>query len=154
MAEFYEALLPSGRAIRIERLYTRDYREAMKRAGARGASSQFNYQADLAHEILLASLRALTAAPAELQFKQAEDGAAPGAKGPLDIDATLDKVPPAAWVPCTYEALVTKGPASLYEQLKDVGDYEAATLFAQQVVAPISPLGVVVAGKMRARQTA
>lgn len=146
MADFYESILPSGRAIRIERLFTKEYREAQRRAGAKAVQGQpFNFNADLAHELLLSSLRGLTAAKVDLVFKQKADGEAKE----LDVDATLDAVPPAAWSPMTYESLVSKGETSIYMVLKDVADYEAAALFAQQVVAPMSPLGAMVAGRSR-----
>lgn len=152
MPNLYETILPSGKAIRLEQLYTKEYREAMRRAGAKGLTGVLNTESEIAHELLMGGLRAITAMPVDIVMTKvkAKDGKE---IDDLDLDKTLEKVSPAAWQALTYEMLVTEGPSSLYELLKDPADYETACLFATQVIASVSPLGRMAANKKRVVST-
>jgi hypothetical protein len=146
MADYAETLLPSGRAIRIDaNLGVKEYRAAKQRAGNKGAKTGINYQDDLAHELLLTALRAITPSPVPVVMTSPADES----PTEFDFDATLEQVPPGAWVQCSYQSLITAGPTSLGELIKAPNDYEAACLFTRQVVTPASPLEVLVMGKKR-----
>lgn len=146
MADFAETLLPSGRAIRIERLSIKDYRAAKRRAGDKDAKTGVTYQEDLGHELLLSSMRGITAEPVKLVMVTPEaTSERPEPKPEMDFDKTLEAVPEATYLPCTYQSLITAGPTSLAKMFNDdVSDYEAACLFARQVMTPASPLDLVV----------
>lgn len=146
MAEFAETLLPSGRAIRIDaKLGVKEYRAAKQRAGNKAAKTGITYQDDLAHELLLTSLRAITLSPVQIVMTTPADDS----PAEFDFDATLEQVPLGAWTQCDYQSLVTAGPTSLNELITTPADYDAACLFARQVVTPASPLELLVMGKRR-----
>lgn len=145
--EYVETLLPSGRGIRIERLRTKQYRDANKRATEAASGNVAAYGDALAHELLLTSLRALTPAPVPLVFEKDQEG---NDTTEVDLDATLDAVPAAAWQPQSYQGLITAGATELNEVLGEIVDYTGAINFVQRaVMSGRSPLGLRLTAKMR-----
>lgn len=119
MATYIKTILPSGKGLWLEKLTTKQYRAVNERVANRlgDGVTQLQFTNKMAHEILLASLRGVTAEPIPQEF--AEDGE-------MDIDKMLDTLPETAWIMPTYEDLITEGPRNLDNLLDDAADYAVA----------------------------
>jgi hypothetical protein len=129
MATYVKTILPSGKGLWLEKLTTKQYRavseRVMQRVGDNVTGMAFTDK--LSHELLLASLRGVTAEiipvvmtqPSEAEIKA-------GLEPDWDIDAMLASVPEHGWIRPTYEDLITDGPRSLDNLLDDAGDYSVA----------------------------
>lgn len=128
MATFMKAVLPSGRGVCLEKLTTKQYRAVSARVASKlgDAVTPAEMSSKLSHEMLLASLRAVTKDVIPVQMTEAKDGLPPD----QDIDAMLDSVAEQDWIRPTFEQLVTEGPLSLDDLLDDPADY----LTAEQIV--------------------
>lgn len=120
----FKSVLPSGRAIHLEKLTTRQYRAVSERVVARMGDQVNALQMTnrLSHEMLLASLRGITAAPVEMKLNEKGDD--------VDFDASIDSIPEGAWLRPTFEQLVTEGDLSLDALLDEPADYLAAAALA------------------------
>ncbi len=121
---FYETVLPSGRAVRLDPLTTRKSLEiertvaAIKGDGVTGAIQQ-----------AASVLKAYTPTPVALKFVRRE-AVKDGQKvledtDVVDLDATLEAVPAGAWKPTVYADLVTEGPGHVLEVFSQVPDWNA-----------------------------
>lgn len=125
MATFIKAVLPSGRGICLEKLTTKQYRAVNERVAAKLGDAVTGLQMSnrMAHELLLASFRGVTAESLPVQMMA--DGS------DVDIDKMLDSVPEGSWIKPTFEDLIIiDGPKSLDSLLEDPSDYIAAEMIA------------------------
>lgn len=134
MATFIKAVLPSGRGICLEKLTTRQYRVVSERVASKmgDGSTPMQMTNRLSHEMLLASLRGITAEILPVQMTEVtEEQAKAGVQSDIDIDKMLGDVPETSWIRPTFEDLIIiDGPRSLDILLEDPSDYLVAESLA------------------------
>lgn len=119
-----EAVLPSGRCVRWEKVTTKIFLTAQDRANEKvGDSSKAKFGAMLTKELILECLRFVTA---PLPFPTAADGS-------LDVDAMLDgAAEKGLWQPVTYMGLITSDSPHCFETLfEELPDFLAITELVQ-----------------------
>lgn len=131
MATFYQALMPSGFAIRLREYTTRhEITIADRIEKVRGGEALKN------RETLFTLLDGYTN---KLEIKRAtvpvlnakgepllDDAGVPVTREAIDVDATLAAVDAKAWLPCTYESLSVEGDGNFYKIFKNPLDYATA----------------------------
>ena len=124
MATFIKTILPSNKGLWLEKLNTRQYRAVAERVTKKLGDTATAAQVStlMAHEMLLASIRGVTAKPID-EIKTADGN-------DTDIDAMLASVHENDWLRPTFEQLITEGPLSLDELLCDASDYLVAEQLA------------------------
>jgi len=133
MAVYAQAVLPSGRAIRVLHIGTKQFRLAVDKVGARKDLSSHAGSLALAHELLQQNFAGITP-PLEWKFVAGEDQQLTEIP---DINAMLDGVTEDQWIkPTQLELIVDGGPRSLDVLLDDVTDYQAALEVVQRMTSP------------------
>src|SRR5207245_169523 len=124
--------LPSRRAVRLESLTTR----AKLKIERNVAEMKGDGVTDQIHTIGTC-LKAYTPNPFELVFVERPvlDGSgnpvmrdgkpAMAPTSEVDVDATLEQIPAAAWVPVTFESLTVDGPGHVLELFPQIPDWHA-----------------------------
>jgi hypothetical protein len=148
MGVVYEALLPSGLAVKYAPVDTATYMDAEVRAadsvgGTAAQAGSAAYQAKLslrkAIEVMALSIRAF-AGPVE--FKTNGDGVP-------DVDAMMDAVDEQSWRPTNYVALMTaNAPSSLMSVLADPRDFAFMGQLLEQTIGTVKHVQVFT-GKVR-----
>jgi hypothetical protein len=132
MGTLYEALLPSGRAVRYVAIETEALLDAEERAAdflggkadaAQTAAYQQRFQRRKSLELAAAALR-YVAGPVEIRHVHADQNGQKVRTDVPDVDATLDAVPEHAWKPVNYVALMSKdGELAIGRFLADPRDW-------------------------------
>lgn len=151
----FEALLPSGLAVRYREIDVEALQKVERRAsesvGKTADPGQLRFAQARLRELFAASLVAI-AGPVKF-VRKAEDPEDPSSKVVVDIDATLDAIAADQWKPVTPLDLERKGPLNfftLFSRFADLSAFEARiaeTMVASEEIEVAAQL----AGKARAR---
>jgi hypothetical protein len=118
-----EAVLPSGRCVRWEKVTTKLFLAAQDRASEKAGDSKSKFGTALAKELVLECLRYVTN---PLPFPPSDDGS-------VDVDAMLDKATEQnQWQPTTHMAMITAdGPHCFEIIFADLADFLTITELVQ-----------------------
>lgn len=126
--DYHEGLLPSGRAVRVRRLTTKDKLAIDDRCEQRAikAKQERPSTSMTLTETLLTCIDSYTD-PQELKYTEIVEGEGDDAKTVkvIDVDAVLDAIPAHAWHKTGYLELSTSGPKSLTDTFDSLADFNA-----------------------------
>lgn len=141
----FQALLPSGRAIRYAELDTKAYLECEDRAAAsvpmdpNPAARDAKRARAMTREVMLASLRFVTE-PLPIVYVQDAEGRPTLA---VDVDATLAQADGKAWRAVDYVSMTSEGsPTALLAMFSKPADYAAVAMLMDAMLQPERSLAV------------